>query len=327
MPALITIINKFSRTRRDIGWKLGLNQSYVKQARGARILIYHGVCVDDPFRFNSLFVNRRAFEDQLKLYKQYFNIVSLDDFYHQRFSKDRYNICLTFDDGFANNYRHVLPLLELYQVHASFFITAIRDAGFDILWNDCLSIAGKYGPRKFIFKGEEFKKNRYRKYVSASSGRQLGNILLSTGFEDKVEMMDLLGSFNKNADADYWLQMTVEQVKALSASKWVTIGNHSYYHNDLGKMPVSLVGEDISRSKQFLENVTGKEVKALAFPYGSYTREAAEEAKKAGFTQLLATEFLFPEDTNDATFRERLTINPFISNTNQLHANITGHYK
>ena len=313
--------------RRDISWRLGLNQSYVKNARGARILIYHGICVNDPFRFNTLFVRRKTFEDQLKLYKQYFNIVSLDDFYHQRFSSDRFNICLTFDDGFANNYRHVLPLLELHQVHAAFFITGIRNAGYDILWNDFLTIAGKYGPQKFIFKREEFVKDGDRKYVSSLTGKRLADILRSTGFEDKAEMIALLGSFNKNVEADYWLQMTVDQIKALSASKWATIGNHSYYHNDLAQIPVSLVREDISRSKQFLENITGKEIKALAFPYGSYTREAAEEAKNAGFTQLLATEFLFPEDANDTTFRERFTINPFISNVNQLHANITGNYK
>jgi hypothetical protein len=65
----------------------------------------------------------------------------------------------------------------------------------------------------------------------------------------------------------------------------------------------------------------------LAFPYGSYTKEVMNEAKNAGYLQLLATEFLFPNDAIDQTLRERLTINPFISNINQMHANITGNYK
>jgi peptidoglycan/xylan/chitin deacetylase (PgdA/CDA1 family) len=113
----------------------------------------------------------------------------------------------------------------------------------------------------------------------------------------------------------------------LSKSKWATIGSHGYYHNDLAKIPVSSSNEEMTRSRQFLESITGKEVKALAFPYGSYTKEVTKKAKDAGYSQLLATEFLFPDDTNDTSLRERLTINPFISNINQMHANITGKYK
>jgi len=81
------------------------------------------------------------------------------------------------------------------------------------------------------------------------------------------------------------------------------------------------------QSKRFLENVTGKEIRAFAFPYGSYTPEVVNEAKKAGFSQILATDFLFHDDKYDTTLKERFTINPFISNINQMHANITGNYK
>jgi len=120
--------------------------------------------------------------------------------------------------------------------------------------------------------------------------------------------------------------MTTGEIKELSASKWVTIGSHSYYHNDLANMTGVALKEDMIKSKQFLENITGKKINALAFPYGSYTSEVVNEAKRVGFTQLLATDFLFPDDRNNAALRERLTINPFISAMNQLYANIKGNY-
>jgi peptidoglycan/xylan/chitin deacetylase (PgdA/CDA1 family) len=325
------ILVKFrSRLRglpRDTAWQLGLKQSFFRKARGARILVYHGICRNDHLRFNTLFIKLKTFESQLRFYKKYFNLVSLDDFYQQKFNKERFNICLTFDDGFANNYKYVLPLLEQYQVPATFFITAIRDAGYDILWNDILCIAYKYGPSKFTFRSEEFVLGKDRRYISSTTGKRLVDILRSTGFEDKAGMMELLGSFKNKAQNDYWLQLKEEEIKMLSASKLATIGSHSYYHNDLAKISITSAKEDMKQSKQFLENITGKEVKALAFPYGSYTREVVEEAKNTGYSQLLATEFLFPEDSTDATLRERLTINPFISNINQMHANITGNYK
>ena len=331
MPGLVNkyvlLRSRLNGLPRDISWGLGLNRSYIKNSKTARILIYHGICHNDPLRFNMLFLKQRTFESQLRFYKKYFNIVSLDDFYNRRWDNKKSTVCITFDDGFANNYKYVLPLLQEYKIPATFFITGIRDAGYDILWNDLLCLAYKYGPSKFNFRGEEFIKGGDSKYVSVSTNKRLVDTLRLNGFEGKAEMMRLLVSLKHRANEDYWLQMTVEQIITLSASKWVTIGSHGYYHNDLAKIPSSSTKEELLRSKQFLENSTGKEIKALAFPYGSYSKEVVQAAKNTGFSQLLATEFLFPEDPADTTMRERLTINPFISNINQMHANIAGNYK
>jgi peptidoglycan/xylan/chitin deacetylase (PgdA/CDA1 family) len=262
----------------------------------------------------------------LQFYKKYFNIVSLDDYYDQQFSKDKFTICLTFDDGFANNYKYVLPLLEQYEVPATFFITGIREAGYDILWNDVLAIAYQYGPSKIKSGKEEYSKGRDGKYRSSSNGKLLAEVLRSSGFEQKAEMIELLGSYKERADDDYWLQLTEQEIKILSASKWVTIGSHGYYHNDLSKIETGKAKEEMIRSKQFLEKITGKEIKSLAFPYGYYTKDLVKEAKQVGYSQLLAGEFLFPDDAMDATLRERFTINPFISVINQMHANISSNY-
>jgi peptidoglycan/xylan/chitin deacetylase (PgdA/CDA1 family) len=311
---------------RDAGWQLGLNRSFITNAKGARILVYHGICKNDPLKFNTLFVKLKTIELQLRLYKKYFNLISLDDFYEQRFSDKQFNICLSFDDGFANNYKYVLPLLEKYQVPATFFLTGIRQAGYDILWNDILCMAYKYGPEKFTFRLEEFIKAKDGKYMSSVNGKRLGDILRSTEFEPKKEMIAQLEIYKHKANDDYWLQMTTAQIRSLASSKWATIGGHGYYHNDLAKISATSVKEDLARSKGFLENITGKEIKALAFPYGSYSKQVIEEAKQAGYRQLLATEFLFKDDINNVLLQERFTVNPFISNINQLYANIAGKY-
>ena len=190
---MIKFRSRISGLSRDTGWQLGLTQSFFSKARGARILVYHGICREDHLRFNTLFIKLKTFESQLKLYKKYFNLVSLDDFYLQRFHKDRFNICLTFDDGFANNYRYVLPLLERYRVPAAFFITGIREAGHDILWNDVLCIAGRYGPEKITLRDENFIKSGNKAYISAITGKRLADVLRSDGFEEKAQMIELLG--------------------------------------------------------------------------------------------------------------------------------------
>jgi len=322
----VRVRSRLNGLHRDAGWYLGTNRRFYGHAKGSRIVVYHGVCHKDPLRFNTIFITAKTFELQLQLYKKYFHIVSLDDFYRQRFDPERFNLCLSFDDGFANNHKYVLPLLSKYDIPATFFITAIRDAGYDILWNDVLSIAKRFGPASFVFRDEEYNRQKEGVYESSKTGKRFADILRSTGFEEKAEMLRLFDPVKKNADPDYWRQMTDEEIRDLSASKWVTIGSHGYYHNDLAKIPVASAKEEMIKSKQWLEKITGKEIKSLAFPYGSYSKELVEEAKKIGYSQLLATEYLFPGDANNELLRQRLTVNPFISNINQLHANITGSY-
>src|SRR6185295_10519554 len=152
----------------DMRGMLRLNERLFRKG-GTRIVTYHGICLSDPTKFNSIFVTLKTFEAHLNFYRKYCNIISLDDLYHQRLNKDRFNICITFDDGFANNYKYVLPLLNQYQVPATFFITAIREAGYDILWNDFLCLAQKYGPSTVEFAGEQFRKNRPGQYVAEQS--------------------------------------------------------------------------------------------------------------------------------------------------------------
>ncbi|HEY4323702.1 MAG TPA: polysaccharide deacetylase family protein [Mucilaginibacter sp.] len=329
------IYNKLYReTRygiRDIKHRLGFYNDFYKYARGSRILIYHGICEKDHTRFNPIFLKRDTFESHLKFYKKHFNIVSLDEYYDQNFDSDKFNVCITFDDGFANNYKYVLPLLDKYQIPATLFITAIRDGGYDILWNDFLGIVSKYGPEKIIYKNESYYKGEHDKYISSDTGISLVEKLRSTGTHEKMEMMELLYELspfrNKEDEKDYWLQLTAEQIKELSYSPFVTIGAHGYFHNDLASISASDAAGELALSKQYLENIIGKPVTSFAFPYGSYTPEVVDAAKKAGYSRLLAMDFNFLEDDEDVTMRERFTVNPFISTNNQMYATITRSYE
>ena len=313
-------------THKDLAFGLGWDKPFVK-ARGNRIVIYHGVCQGDPTRFNYIFLNLRTFEEHLCLYKKYCHIASLADFYEGRLSKDKFNVCLTFDDGFANNVKYVLPLLEKYEIPATFFVTAIRDCGYEILWNDFLAIFKKYGPNEIEFEKTAYEKDRHRNYVSRVSGESLSGYLRAQDFKLKAAFINqFYPNLPLHTEKDYWLQMTTEEIKKLSASKWATIGSHGYYHNDLAAIPIEDAKQEMRRSKSYLENLINREVKSIAFPYGSYTPSIIKEAKALGFTQLLGMDFLSASDSSDGTMKERFTVNPFISSKNQLLATIKRTY-
>jgi peptidoglycan/xylan/chitin deacetylase (PgdA/CDA1 family) len=308
---------------------LGLTKGYYLKARGARILIYHGICMRDHTKFNPIFLTRQTFEEHIKFYKKYFNIISLEEFYSGQFSNERFNVCITFDDGYANNFKYVLPLMEKYKVPISFFITAIRKAGYNILWNDFLGIVTKYGPTRLSYDNVQFHKDRTGRYMSGITGMLLVEYLKENGFERKEEMMRKLHQlFPLNTgEEDFWMQMTEEQIRELASSPYATIGSHGFYHNRMDKLSIPEAIEELKASKRFLEKVTGKKITSFAFPYGNYSRTLVEEAKKIGYHQLLAMDFFYPEDSHDNSLRERFTVNPFISVNNQMYATVVGRYE
>jgi peptidoglycan/xylan/chitin deacetylase (PgdA/CDA1 family) len=316
---------------RDIGHLLRFDEDFFRNARGSRIVIYHGVCPTDHTRFNPIFIKQKTLEKHFQFYKEYFNVVSLSDFYEQKFSNDKFNICITFDDGYANNHKYVLSLLAKYQLPATFFITAIRNEGLDILWNDFLGMVQVYGPKRLYYKNQWFQKNRFNQYFSEQNGEKFVETLRSGGFDVKQEMMDLLYPLapyrdSKPDNEDYWLQMTQQQIRELSLSPFTTIGSHGYYHNDLARIKIDDAKQEMICSKQYLEDITGQAVNSLAFPYGSYNSEVIRAAKCAGYSQLLCMDFHSPHNQNDPSMRERFTVNPFINTINQMCATVTRRY-
>jgi peptidoglycan/xylan/chitin deacetylase (PgdA/CDA1 family) len=328
--AISEIYRKIVHAKNDIGNLWGGNDRFLKNARGARIVVYHGLCEEDPIRFNNSFLTRKTFEDHLKFYTRYFQPLALDDYYKGNFNEDKFNICITFDDGYENNYKYALPLLEEYKVPATFFITAAREAGYDILWNDFLGIVTKYGPEELRYKGELFRKIRFKGYVSATDNTRLVDRIRDGEFGLKAEMMELLSPLyafgNNDREEDFWRLMTDKQIGEMAASAWVTIGAHGYYHNDLVKSGIRGAAWEMAESRRYLQTLTGKAVNAIAFPYGAYDRQVVSAAKECGFSQLLSLDFFFEEDRSDPVLRERFVVNPFVSVTNQMVATIKRTY-
>jgi peptidoglycan/xylan/chitin deacetylase (PgdA/CDA1 family) len=317
---------------KDVNHLLGLDERFLRNARGSRILIYHGICLKDHTRYNPIFLKLKTFERHLQFYKKHFNVMSLDDCYKGHFSSEKFNVCITFDDGFANNHQYVLPLLNKYQLPATFFITSIREAGYDILWNDFLGIASKYGPDALFYKNEEFFKDRFGRYISKKNGVSMTDMLRSGGFDIKAEMMKLLYTIvscvkNKPDDEDYWLQMSTKQIRELSLSPFASIGSHGYYHNDLAQININDTADELIRSKKYLEDIIDGPVNSFAFPYGTYTPDVVDAAKNAGYKQLLCMDFHYPDDYTNPLMKERFTVNPFINTINQMHATISRSYE
>ncbi len=96
-----------------------------------RVLMYHMVSPHRPrTRFNKLRVTPELFEKQLSWLKERdFKFVFASQLFDAEPLPQR-SVCLTFDDGFADNLRNADPLLEKFNACATLYLVVERDGGW-----------------------------------------------------------------------------------------------------------------------------------------------------------------------------------------------------
>jgi len=110
--------------------------------------------------------------------------------------------------------------------------------------------------------------------------------------------------------------MSKAQIKELSDAGHV-IGSHTYDHQNVKKYQGDDWLKQIEKPTKTLQEITGKEVKYFAYPFGLWNKEAIPELKKRGFTSA----FILAEkrDENDPLFTIRRIIASGYWNTKTLH--------
>lgn len=294
---------------------------------GRVILIYHGITKHARTDINSRFISTELFEKQIRYISTNFNVVTLSEYFKGVNIPNKITCALTFDDGYLNNLTEAIPILEKYHVPATFFITTIGGAEYNVLWADMLDLHRLTGPDTFTFNNTIFYKGRYE-YVQNKIS--LKYLLKNSGWQLKKELVDIILSKNNFLNDwqyfPYFKLLDQHQIVSLSNSKYAEIGSHGLYHNCLDKLPLPEVNFELVNSKAWLENIIQKEVTSIAYPNGSYTAEIIDLAEKTGYKTQLAVDYLFSKDELDPRIEKRFGINPYISFNNQIQCILDGKY-
>jgi peptidoglycan/xylan/chitin deacetylase (PgdA/CDA1 family) len=90
------------------------------------ILVYHRVC---PLYYKKEIIYANVypeeFNKQMKYLMNHFEVITVSEYLERRSSnglKGR-ELCITFDDGFKDNYLYAFPILKKYRLRATFFLT------------------------------------------------------------------------------------------------------------------------------------------------------------------------------------------------------------
>jgi len=238
---------------------------------GNAILNYHRICPDNDMSKpnNELVVSASKFKEQLIFLKKNYNLVSLDNLLD--FEKNnKFNISITFDDGYKDNLSYALPILNELNVPATIYvITKFFENDFsiwwcelqDYIWQNSENIKFTYNEKKYDFSI----KNNIEK---SKCFEKLKKIIKGL---NKIEQEIFLKTITKTKTRKQFKNefLSKEDLKILSSNSLITIGAHTHNHLSLKNLSREECTNEIETSKKVLENLTSLKVNHFSYPYGT----------------------------------------------------------
>lgn len=282
-----------------------LNPLYAAAARmlappgpGARlsILIYHRVLGETDPLFPSE-PTTATFDAQMTALKSVFNVLPLPEAIARlkTGTLPARAACITFDDGYADNYTLALPILQRHGLHATFFIaTAYLNGGR--MFNDTVIEAIRRAKSEQIDL-QDLGLGRHDVTTPEARARAIGHILPIVKYlplGQREETVAALAEKVTNAALPTDLMMTAAQLQALHGAG-MEIGGHTDRHPILANLDESETRAEIQAGKDRLETALNTRVRVFAYPNGrpgtDYRSEQARIVESLGLEGAVSTQW------------------------------------
>lgn len=200
--------------------------------------------------------------------------------------------CLTFDDGYADNYHVALPILLRHRLRATFFIaTGFLDGGH--MWNDVIieSLRASTAP------AQELSSLGLGRHASATLNERrtaIATLIDQVKYRPVQERIVLAQQIAELARAQLpaRLMMTSGEVKAMRDAG-MQIGAHTVSHPILARLPDAQARQEIQESQHTLERLLDERVGLFAYPNGKpgqdYTMAHVGLVRSLGFDAAVST--------------------------------------
>ena len=278
----------------------------------AMILVYHRVAKADVDPW-ALGVSPSHFAQHLQVLNTIANPVSLQDLARATSDRDLppRPVCITFDDGYADNLFAAKPALEASGVPGTVFVApGYLNVPENLWWDELaklildpasrqeqisLNLGGYHYSYAFPPQSGEPENvdpdRNWRAWEKAPGPRQaaylaLYGVLVTLSDAHREEALQQLRKDATYGDRRQHRCLTENELRELASGKLVEIGAHTLTHPVLAQLPPDQQQHEIGGSKHFLEALTGKTVTSFAYPYGKknhYTRYTVNTVQANGF--------------------------------------------
>lgn len=257
------------------------------------ILIFHRVPpAPDPILHDEF--DAATFERHMAFLKSEFNVLPLREAC-ARLARRRLParaVCITFDDGYADNERVALPILKRLGLPATFFVaTGFSDGG--IMFNDGVieavrrAPAGTHDLSRLGLGSHNLGDSASRR---AAIDALLGQLKYRPLGERGALVEQIAEAMHSTLPKD--LMMRPAQIERLH-DEGMEIGGHTVNHPILTVLTEREARAEIVDGKRRLEEITGAPVTLFAYPNGKpgqdYGPQHVALVKQAGFAAAVST--------------------------------------
>ena len=213
--------------------------------------------------------------------KEHYQIVSLDDVIEARRSRRRLPprpLLITFDDGWADNEEHALPVLDAARVPAVIFVSGDAVERKTPFWREALRAA---------WRGGRIDEAALRPLWSAATGAV--PVRGAAGLEVLIEKMSdltgvnrqaLLGPLESRLDDGLRHMLTASQLRRLR-DRGVAVGAHGRTHEPLSACDD--LDDELLQPRRRLGALLDAPITTLALPHSRFTPEVLRRAARAGY--------------------------------------------
>jgi peptidoglycan/xylan/chitin deacetylase (PgdA/CDA1 family) len=256
------------------------------------VLIFHRVrAATDPLFPNE--TTARTFEAQLRWVSDWFNVMPLGaavDALAGRTLPER-PLCITFDDGYADNCTVALPILKRLGLTATFFLASGYLNG-GRMWNDTVIEAVRRSAAVLDLEAAGLGSHALDS-IEARRGAidSLLGKLKYLPAKERAERAALIAD-RSGAALPEGMMLTHDQVRDL-VEAGMEIGAHTVTHPILANLPDDEARDEIVEGRRQLESIAGAPVSLFAYPNGKpgrdYTAAHVAIVRDAGFKAACST--------------------------------------
>lgn len=254
------------------------------------ILIYHRV-LPRADEINGWYVTVEEFERQMAALRAHYSPLPLSEAIErlQQRSLPSRAVCVTFDDGYADNAEVALPILQRHDVAATFFIASGYLNG-GRMWNDSVTEAIRRWPHATldVGSGPVAVATASEKRAAIAATLQQWKYLPPPAREARVAA--LLHEVNVAQDAS--LMMRDDQVRQLRAAG-MEIGAHTVSHPILANLTDVDAKREIVDSGRYLSEILREPIWLFAYPNGKpgtdYGPRDIDAVRAAGYRAAFST--------------------------------------
>lgn len=200
--------------------------------------------------------------------------------------------CITFDDGYRDNFTVAGPVMQRYGLPATVFVaTGFLDGGR--MWNDSVIEAVRRAPGSSI-DASALQLGVHSIASDAARGQAIAKLLDQLKYlpfaERLARVNELTSLIGATLPADLMLS-SAEVIAARRAN--IEIGAHTVNHPILTQIDDAQVRSELAESKATLESILKEKINLFAYPNGrpdlDYAARHAQMVKDAGFKMAVST--------------------------------------